>query len=172
MKRSAETGFSISNTRPIGPPTVSQSDSARGDHVRRVIQTGIRKMPMGPSARRYQQSKPQQNEQMANGSGNNEIATMSTLATGGGAQTRPSTAGSLATAMTRQNEGQNGGAVGGASRGSSAATTREKQTSPDIREQVETETDFGGQPAGGDAGNGQPSASALPPLRHTHKMGG
>uniref|UniRef100_A0A915MRL5 Uncharacterized protein n=1 Tax=Meloidogyne javanica TaxID=6303 RepID=A0A915MRL5_MELJA len=114
VKRSAETGFSISNTRPFAPPSaVSNSDGNRpNEQVRKIVHTSIRKVP-GPSAKRYQQenltSTDNQNVKKQNSveDENNNFSqmTMTTLAAVGAgtgtsnnssnSTTRPSTAGSL-----------------------------------------------------------------------------
>ncbi|KAL7072607.1 hypothetical protein ACQ4LE_008026 [Meloidogyne hapla] len=180
VKRSAETGFSISNTRPFAPPsTASQSDGARpNEQVRKVVHTSIRKLP-GPSAKRYQQeniSSNQNNFKKQNSieDENNNFSqmTMTTLAalgtsnSSGNSTTRPSTAGSL---MQTNRSGVIKGFVGvcesniennPSSRGSSA---EERRSTPlnslngGIRE-----TNFGGEVR---VING-----TLPPLRHTYKI--
>ncbi|CAK5071037.1 unnamed protein product [Meloidogyne enterolobii] len=112
VKRSAETGFSISNTRPFAPPSaVSNSDGNRpNEQVRKIVHTSIRKVP-GPSARRYQQENLTDNQNVNKRNSvedeNNNISqmTMTTLAAVGAgtgtsnnssnSTTRPSTAGSL-----------------------------------------------------------------------------
>lgn len=54
MKRSAETGFSVSNTRPIGPPTMSQSDERERARAASAAMRAKSPAPGSAGARRYQ----------------------------------------------------------------------------------------------------------------------
>nr|CAD2185903.1 unnamed protein product [Meloidogyne enterolobii] len=184
VKRSAETGFSISNTRPFAPPSaVSNSDGNRpNEQVRKIVHTSIRKVP-GPSAKRYQQENltstlDNQNVKKQNSveDENNNFSqmTMTTLAAVGAgtsnnssnSTTRPSTAGSL---MQTNRSGIIKGFVGipnsntkntnSSSRGSSA---EERRFTPLNNLNYEMrETNFGG--------DGRVINGTLPPLRHTYK---
>ncbi|KAI3421291.1 hypothetical protein GPALN_014911 [Globodera pallida] len=90
VKRSAETGFSVCRTRPIGPPTVSQSDEReRRAESNRTKSAGAK--PIQTLTNVYQREKPQAKTQ--------SVVTEMTVAgepdaVVAAAHTRPSTAGS------------------------------------------------------------------------------